>query len=547
MIPESLAPNLQRRIKQQLEPAFGRGWQTVLDDRPADSFTAAAACHWPAPPPELQPMHNPALMQHFWNRLLALVDAPVQTVQLAPGWRAVQLNGCAIYVQDANWQTRLLLWQRRRCLEIGLFQVLENYVIVTEIPYRLQWLQYLEQLALTDIRQFYRQQGLRPSSDSITRYGHWMFGQFARALPGAVDLRRMRQRCVQGLQLPPDLLQAAHRIHMINKVSGKVTLVDFNLAVRHAPAMAQLRRDAPALLTLFSVLCDLPGFPAEGEPLSRIRQQLRTMALSGYVWHLLLKANPRLLLLLREFYSRTCVESVRDYLSILERLQVKPDDPPGVVRLLFSEFGHSNSRRTSYWPCLQAHQAAFAHLLSALRTARAEYARAASALPTEEQMALVMRWINSNGISGWNRTQRQRGWSWLLASAQAWQSLELRKQRASPVDWPVPFDTEVWGGLILRTLANATDLIGHGYAMRNCVAICASECRSGAVLLVEVSRPDGKRLATVSYRVRDGAWKLFDAKGPANRELNQTLLRPLYHFAEHIPVTGESVAVRLLA
>jgi len=537
---EWIHPSLKRRIQQQLAPAFGRGWQTASFNLLADAAPAATR-RWPEPPPAYKPFHSPALMQHLWNRLLAVVDSPLQTVQLTPGWRAVQLTGCAVFVQAANRRTQLLLWQHRHNPEVGLFQVEEHLVIVTETPYRMLWLQCLEQLALADIVQFYRQQSVRQSCVSVESYGRWMFGQFTRVLPGVVDLRRMRQRCAAGLQLPTALLQTAHRINLVPQVPGKASLTDFNRAVRHAPTVAQLQHDAPALLPLFGALCDLPGFPAQGEPLSRIRQQLRTMQLSGYVWHLLLRAGARLLLLMREFYSSTRVESVRDYLWILERLRVAPTDPPGVVRLLFSEFGHGHSRRATYWPSLQAHQEAWAHLLSVLRTARA-----ALPPPTEEQMALVVRWIISNRISGWNRIQRQRGWPWLLASAQAWQTLELRKQQANPVGWPVPFDTQVWESLTFRALANAADLIAHGYAMRNCAAICASECQSGALLLVEVSRPGGKRVATVSYRIRDGSWQLFGAKGPANRELNQTLLRPLYHFAGRIPVIAEFVAVQLL-
>jgi len=86
----------------------------------------------------------------------------------------------------------------------------------------------------------------------------------------------------------------------------------------------------------------------------------------------------------------------------------------------------------------------------------------------------------------------------------------------------------------------------HGHVMRNCAATLVSECKAGALLLVAVSRPADKCVATVSYRIRDGSWQLFGAKGPANRELNQTLLRPLYHFAGRIPVIAEFVAVQLL-
>ncbi len=534
---EWIHPSLKRRIQQQLAPAFGRGWQTASFNLLADAAPAATR-RWPEPPPAYKPFHSPALMQHLWNRLLAVVDSPLQTVQLTPGWRAVQLTGCAVFVQAANRRTQLLLWQHRHNPEVGLFQVEEHLVIVTETPYRMLWLQCLEQLALADIVQFYRQQSVRQSCVSVESYGRWMFGQFTRVLPGVVDLRRMRQRCAAGLQLPTALLQTAHRINLVPQVPGKASLTDFNRAVRHAPTVAQLQHDAPALLPLFGALCDLPGFPAQGEPLSRIRQQLRTMQLSGYVWHLLLKAGSRLLLPMREFYSSNKIESVRDYLWILERLRVRAADPPGVLRLLFSEFGHSHSRRANYWPSLQPHQAAWAHLLSALRTA------GTASPPTEEQMALVVRWITSNSISGWNRAQRQRGWPWLLASAQAWQTLELRQQHVIALSWPVPFDTLAWGDLSFSALASAAGLIVHGHVMRNCAATLVSECKAGALLLVAVSRPADKCVATVSYRIRDGAWKLCGAKGPANRELDQTLLRPLYHFAKRIPVTAEVVEIK---
>jgi hypothetical protein len=318
------------------------------------------------------------------------------------------------------------------------------------------------------------------------------------------------------------------------------TSADYNLAVRIASTRIQLIHDAPSLLPLYCVLSEHADFPSTGEPLTRIRQHLDAIEISGYVWRLLLKSGSRLMPIMREFYSETNIESVRDYLQILDSLRVAPGDLPVALRLLFSEFGNCHSRRARYWPQLQASQGAFSHLLRVARM----YDR--NHRPTEENMALVIRWVISRSIHGWDRAQRQRGWPWLLASAQAWQDLELSKQQVNQVSWSVPFSTLVWGGLTFRALANASDMIVHGHEMRNCTATCTPRSKSYSALFVAVSKFSGKCVATGSYRFIDGAWRLCGAKGPANRELSQALLRPMYHFAQHIPFSEDFVAVPLI-
>ena len=318
------------------------------------------------------------------------------------------------------------------------------------------------------------------------------------------------------------------------------TAADYNLAGRHTSTHIQLIRDAPALLPLYGVLCEHANFPSTGEPLARIRQHLDAIDISRYVWRLLLKSGTRLMPIMREFYSETDIESVRDYLHILDFLRVEPGDLPVALRLLFSEFGNCHSRRASYWPKLQPSQGAFSHLLKVARI----YDR--NHRPTEANMAMVIRWVVGKSIHGWDRAQRQRGWPWLLASAQAWQDLEFSKLQASQISWSVPFSTLVWGGLTFRALANASDMIVHGHEMRNCTASCTPKSKSHNTLFVAVSKFSGKCVATGSYRFIDGAWRLCGAKGPANRELSQVLLRPMYHFAEHIPFSADFAAVPLI-
>lgn len=286
------------------------------------------------------------------------------------------------------------------------------------------------------------------------------------------------------------------------------------------------------MLRLFAVLCDQPGFPSQGEPLARIRQHLRVLHLSDYVWHLALNKGARLLLPMREFYSDSAVESLGDFLLILMALKVQPGDKPTALRLLFSEFGHENARRAAYWQQLEPHQAAFSHLLRVVREWQAGHP------PTELHIALVVRWIVSNDIKGWDRAQRQRGWLWLLTSAQAWQGLALARQKAAPTRWPVPFVSLDWAGLTFRTLQNAADLILESQHMRNCAATYTTACQSGRKLLVAVALSNGKRVATASYQCHEGVWQLVSAKAAANRALKPGLHRLTDQFAKHIPCGG---------
>lgn len=524
-----LHPCLKRRIEQQFSPAFARQELFAHEEIATGPADARNNLTWPEPPTGHFGFHSESLMHLLWTRLLRAIESPVETLQLTKGWRALQVTGCAIFVQAPDSQIQVMLWQRDDRAECSLLKVQPQTVMLTETPYRMLWLERLEDLSVVSICRFHERQGLVLTIDAAKKYAHWMFQRFARRLHQHVDLRRMRQRCAQALNLKAELFQAAHRLSLISKAKRKASMADYNSAVQHATAILKLQQDSPAMLRLYVALCNQPGFPAQGEPLARIRQHLRVLNFSGNVWRLAVKKGARLLLPMREFYSSGARESVNDYLCILEQLHVEADDTPTALRLLFSEFGHDNARRTTYWPKLQPHQAAFVHLLRVIRALPPAH------LPAEGQTAVVVRWIVSKNIKGWNRAQRQRGWPWLLASAQAWQTFELSQQEANPTQWMVPFGTLVWAGLTFTALKNAADLILEGHQMRNCAATYTGFCLAGKVLLVAVALATGKRIATASFKRSAGVWRLVSVKGPANRVLKPGFERLIDQFSKNIP------------
>lgn len=525
----SIHPCLKKRIEQQLNPAFASKEFSALEKAATGKADMSSNLQWPAPPVGQFSFHCESLMHYLWITLLQIVDQPAETLQLTKGWRAVQVTGCAVFVHAPNSQIQVALWQRDDRSDCSLLQVQPQVVMLTETPHRMLWLARLEDLAVVSICKFYELQGLVLTTDTAETYAHWIFQQFGCRLHQHADLRRMRQRCAQALNLKTELFQVAHRLTLTSKANGKSSFADYNLAAQHAAAILKLQQDAPTMLRLYGALCNQPGFPAHGEPLARIRHQLQALNFSGHVWQLAVKKGARLLLPMREFYSSDSRDSVNDFLCIMAQLDIAANDNPIALRLFFSEFGNADNRQTTYWPQLQPHQAALAHLMRALRKLQPEHQ------PTEGQIAVVVRWIFSNSIKGWDRAQRQRGWPWLLASAQKWQTLALSQQEANPTQWPVPFSTLQWAGLTFTTLKNEADLILEGHQMRNCAATLVKSCLKGNLLLVGVALPTGKRMATASYRQRAGVWQLTSAKGPANRVLKPGLERLIAHFSKSIP------------
>lgn len=536
MMTTQIHPSLKRLIQQHFEPAFGGMSFPPGSDGPNQTFTGTGSPIWALPPAPLLPFHSTFLMNQLWRRLLKVIATPAKIVRLTPSWQAVQVTGCAVFVEGPSHEIQVLLWDPAGGAQPLLHGMESHRVILTETPYRILWLQRLGELAAAEVCEYHRHRDRLIPLGTAASYSKWIFEQFAHALPKHVDLRRLRQQCAQALNLRPDHVRVAHRLAFIGIAKGKATFADYNKAVRHADAMADLNQDAPTLVPLLGVLNDEPDFPAHGEVTAKIKNYLTAMGLSGYVWRLLLRASQRLLVPMREFYTGTKAGSVVDFLRILDRLRAEPEDLLGPMRLLFTEFGHADSRREGYWPRMEQHQAAFAHLLKAIRR------MPVAERPSEEQIATAVRWIVSCGVSGWNRVQRQGGWSFLYSTACAWEEIEVLKLRGRFVDWSVPFDLVTWNGWAFRALASGAALVLEGRVMRNCVAHYATQCKTDEVLLVAVSNAVGKRLATASYQQQGTSWKLIAAMGPANRELSPRVKKLIRQFAAKIP-DGHEIAM----
>ena len=529
-------PSLKRLIQQHFEPSFGGMSLPPGSDGPNQIFAGTSCPIWALPPAPLLPFRSTFLSNQLWRRLLKVTAAPAKIVHLTPSWRAVQVTGCAVFVEGPSHEIHILLWDLAGGVQPFLHKLESRRVILTETPYRILWLQRLGELATAEVCEYHRHRDRLIPLGTAASYSAWIFEQFARALLKHVDLREMRQKCAQALDLRPDHVRVAHRLAFIGIARGKATFADYNKAVRHADAMADLNQDAPTLVPLLGVLSDEPNFPVHGEVTAKIKNYLMALDLSAYVWRLLLRTNQRLLLPMREFYTGAKAGNVVDFLRVLDRLRAEPEDVLGPMRLLFSEFGHADSRRQRYWPRMELHRAAFAHLLKAIRR------MPVTEHPSEEQIATAVRWIVSCGIVGWNRVQRQGGWSFLFRAAQAWEELETLEQREGCVRWSVPFDVVTWNGWTFRTLASGAALVLEGRVMRNCVAHYADQCKAEDVLLVAVSNAAGKRLATASYRQQVTSWKLIASMGPANRELSPGVKKLIRQFGAQIPV-GHEIAM----
>ena len=220
-------PSLKRLIQQHFEPAFGGMSFPPGSDRPNQTFTGTGCPVWALPPTPLLPFHSTFLMNQLWRRLLKVMAAPAKIVHLTPSWRAVQVTGCAVFVEGPSHEIQVLLWDPAGGAQPFLHGMESHRVILTETPDRILWLQRLGKLAVAEVCEYHRHRDRLIPLGTAASYSEWIFEQFALALPKHVDLREMRQKYAQALDLRPDHVRAAHRLALIGIARGKATVADY--------------------------------------------------------------------------------------------------------------------------------------------------------------------------------------------------------------------------------------------------------------------------------------------------------------------------------
>lgn len=485
-----------------------------------------------APPPEHLDIYNALLLDDQWGRLIDLVRDPVKEIYTTQGYRAVQVLGQTVLLCLPNGLLHSWVWDSTQERGMHLKRSAHDAVGLSGLCFERDWLLRLTELATLEIRTFVCFDEPRAHA-----YGAWCFELFARVLAEHADLAWMRKRIQHSLSLDRQIVGLAEETISPLGMQGTLTVSQYNHVCRRFAVLKDVRRESPQLIGLYEALCTHMDFPKDGEPVQRLKRFLKDKGLTQRGWNMVLSLTASDFRPIYAIYEGVLLNAVLDYVLFLDALGFHCARPQWLVSAIWTGYGRAPNLNGGYLGDF-AGQGCLVHASHVVRL----YFEGKDG-PSEDQpneLKLVMEWLTSIDPP-LTRTQKQRGWNWLLRKATEWNAAEVLMAQAKYKHWPVPFRTLEVGSLVLRAISNDHDLMGEGKAMSHCVGSYAAKCSSGESLVFSVFE-SGRHIATAEYRIGEQGWCLNSAKGPRNRVLTTEVLATLSHAALKVgPVKPDEV------
>jgi hypothetical protein len=137
----------------------------------------------------------------------------------------------------------------------------------------------------------------------------------------------------------------------------------------------------------------------------------------------------------------------------------------------------------------------------------------------EEDWIIMLAWFRDVNPEI-DRNQWRSGWPAIWKCYRKWELLNHDQHR-----WSSSVGEFVENGLLVRPLTSSYEVALEGIRMRHCVSSYAERCHIGGYRLFSViDAGSGKNLATVGLKKDDQVWKLSQAKGKLNKDVDKQIL-----------------------
>lgn len=493
-------------------PLFGVrpdiGW--MVDLGPGDPLPVAA----------LRYLHLPWLFQSAWRRIVDTIREPVRVHVGVDGRRHVQVLAGAVYTTDGDGRLSGGLWTPNDGLDPILERADPGGLTVDGVPWRWRWLNRWQQAFTFEVEAMARVKGHADLPQEARAYAVWAFGVFRSRIRRRCDLRVMRGRIAEALQLDAVALTVTRQLCMTGGRESLANMAVYNRAVEFLAAHRKLERDAPRLHLTYALLChggdELVGpEPAGDEPLQRMRRRVKARGLSGRTWKLLLAGGTSIWRPMVRFYTDCDTDEAWDYLTLIDAMGWRDVPDAAVMHLVLAQWGSSDRRRNSY-------AARFASEMRVLTKIVQRYEgldRGGRDVMCAD-LSLVLTWLGKKDAAPVRGASRVPAWATLVRQAQAFERDRMRVAEAASGPWPrlVLVDPRVDAGVHeVVLLRGAGALRDEGVAMRHCALSYARDCAAGRAVVASVrDRETGKRVATVLWEQDEGRWTLREMVGFAN-------------------------------
>ncbi len=499
---------MANELAWRLPPTFGVGyseWAGTADDR-AEQHTV--------PMPSLRHLHSREVFACAWIRLLDALRNPIREWIDPAGVKHVSVLGTGIYSVDREGLIAVRLWEvgahGYACLDVTP----SLNVSLDTLPFQWAWLDRIERGFAADLA------GLHPEADrsKVQEYAAWAFKVFRRRIKGGCDMRLIRGRIRQAMCLDPLAMEIARRSNLLAQQRW-LPVPTYNRVIRHIAAHRKLQLDAPRLAPLFDRLCEERDFPADGEPLQRLKQYLLAQGLSQRCWRMVVRSSSQLLRPVAAFYRSAAASAVVDYLRLVDQMHWSKQPSRAFMQTVLALRGRPGALLVDY-------SRQYDEIMTILRGIRESFERGDDEHRRHVVQGLseVLDWVDLEGADATVRQRQHLNWSWLARSARAWSERRLVEHRQGSKRWPAPSAGMTIGEFTVTFIDNAVALHDEAMAMRHCAFDYVQRCATGKVVIASMARR-GRRVATAMWSVSDGAWRVAQVSGPSNRAPGQELLQ----------------------
>jgi len=475
----------------------------------------ARSSPFPAPPAALAKHHRPAALAVAFHEVCERLRRPIIEIDGRPG-RTVEFRGLFRFqflrdgtvIASTSWHGDRSTWRK----EHHDPETLPLKPLADTSDWTLAALDLFSSVLQTEVQ-----------ATVNSGYLMWAFRRLQMRLVDEGLWRDPEADIAPQLGFDPRLLAIAQRIP--TREGLRASLAAYNLVARHPDEFLRLEHDHPALARLYATFRSDPSFPADGEPIARLRHFLAASGISGALWRRIAGTEGGERYLPETWAGIDHAGCALHALMIADALGPQHEPPRWLIEAVLAQAGNM---RLGVETTLRM-------VRPALRRIAALHARAGEdeRARMREWMPPVMGWL-AEALPGDERAIRRASWAWFERKALDGEHADSMRL----VRWRVPFERMEFDGHDVVAIADSYALRDEGSVMRHCVLTYASRCFHGAWLVCSIrSRADPHARWTAGYVREDGRWRLAEVKGHANAGAPGAIVEIARLVQEHLAET----------
>ena len=491
----------------RLAPAID--FSDVALDAPANAW-----CVLGSPPAHLLPVHSPALVKAWHERLVQALVQPTQ-VERHKGWRRVQVLGNVIFEFQANGQVQLWNWTFNERDLLALERLPDHTVVADGVPYRDLWMKGYQESALRSLV------ALCPGQSRLCQaYVRWVGAALSQLCWTDEVQTQVRSDIATALALDAQVMQIASQIQLSTRLRTPVRLAHYNHVLAQKANYLTLAQESPQFIALHALLDGVLDsiLDSTKEQTRCMKHYLRERGLGTAVWRLLSRSGTQWINEFLPYFDQQRQPLSECAIEIVQMATAFGTQhlPPQEVLHALVQLGGNPNCPTAYFVERLNDQFGLCKRLGALM-ARAD---GATMDLIKEQAMAIFQWGSDHAEEIPDAVMRRITLKGILRRVQA-QALLDRKRHAKGRAWSVPYRLALKEPqLSAAVLDSPLAIWQEGQLMRHCADNFVTRCAIGHLLMVSLRDASQRHpLATVSFSMTTPNVQVHKFSGFANRRI----------------------------